>query len=225
MSNTTQQNAGPDFRERMSKGIIYTIVIGTLAIAIFLLVAEICFDKGSSGISFVTQSLLPLWGTWAGTILAFYFGKSNFEAVSKSYQEVIKKLTPEEKIASIKVKDIMIPFDKITALIYEKDKDKNLEDLLNIEGFKQRSRYAIFHEDGTLAYIIHRSEFTCYISENVFKGRSVEDVKATTLEEFIRNGLSASETPTWITAAFVPVTANLLEAKQAMDAVKKCHDV
>jgi hypothetical protein len=37
--------------------------------------------------------------------------------------------------------------------------------------------------------------------------------------------LSASETPTWITAAFVPVTANLLEAKQAMDAVKKCHDV
>jgi hypothetical protein len=54
----------------------------------------------------------------------------------------------------------------------------------------------------------------------------VVDVKATTLEKFIHDGLSATETPTWITAtAFVPITANLLEAKQAMDAVKKCHDV
>lgn len=226
MSNTTKQETAPDFRERMSKGIIYTIVIGTLAIGVFLLVAEIGFNKGSNGVSFVTQSLLPLWGTWAGTILAFYFGKSNFDAVSKSYQEVIKQLTPEEKIASIKVKDIMIPFDKITALIYERDKGRSLEDLLNIEDFKQRNRYAIFHEDGTLAYIIHRSEFTCYISDSMFKGRQVDEVKATTLEKFIHDGLGASETPSWITAvAFVPATANLLEAKQAMDAVKKCHDV
>jgi hypothetical protein len=226
MSNQTQQNTAPDFREKMSKGIIYTIVIGTLAIGIFLLVAEICFNKGTNGASFVTQSLLPLWGTWVGTILAFYFGKSNFEAVSKSYQEVIRKLTPEEKIASIKVKDIMIPFDKITALIYEKDKDRTLEDLLNIEDFKQRSRYAIFHEDGTLAYIIHRSEFTCYISKSIFEGRQIEEVKATTLDQFIHAGQRASETPTWISAvAFVPAAANLLEAKQAMDAVKKCHDV
>ncbi|MDR0691719.1 MAG: hypothetical protein LBF69_01630 [Prevotellaceae bacterium] len=81
MSNIAQQGNAPDFREKMSKGIIYTIVIGTLAIGIFLLVAEICFDRGDSGIPFVTQSLLPLWGTWVGTILAFYFGKSNFEPV------------------------------------------------------------------------------------------------------------------------------------------------
>jgi CBS domain containing-hemolysin-like protein len=190
------------------------------------LIAEICFNRGSSGIPFVTQSLLPLWGTWVGTIPAFYFGKSNFEAVSKSYQEVIRKLTPEEKIASMKVKDVMIPFDKIVALTYEKDKDRKLEDILNIDDFKQRSRYAIFHEDGVLAYIIHRSEFTCYISDNIFKGRQVDEVKAATLEKFIHDGTNAPETPAWITAvAFVPATANLLEAKQAMDAVKKCHDV
>jgi hypothetical protein len=226
MNDITQQSSAPDFREKMSKGIIYTIVIGTLAIGVFLLIAEICFDKVSSGISFVTQSLLPLWGTWVGTILAFYFGKSNFEAVSKSYQEVIKKLTPEEKIASMKVKDVMIPFDKIVALTYEKDKDRKLEDILNIEDFKQRSRYAIFHKDGTLAYIIHRSEFTFYISDSVFKGRQVDEVKATTLEKFIHDGLQAPEAPMWITAvAFVAATTNLLEAKQAMDAVKKCHDV
>ncbi|MDR2449717.1 MAG: hypothetical protein LBD52_07145 [Prevotellaceae bacterium] len=226
MSNMTQQGGAPDFRERMSKGIIYTIVTGTLAIGVFLLIAEICFNKGNSGIPFVTQSLLPLWGTWVGTILAFYFGKSNFEAVSKSYQEVIRKLTPEEKIASLRVKDVMVPFDKIVALTYGKDKGRRLEDILNIEDFKQRSRYAIFHEDGTLAYIVHRSEFTRYISDNVFNGRPIEEVKATTLEEFIHDGLNMPEPPAWISAvAFVPATANLLEAKQAMDAVKKCHDV
>jgi hypothetical protein len=226
MNNIEKQGSTPDFREKMSKGIIYTIVIGTLAIGVFLLVAEICFDRGNNGTSFVTQSLLPLWGTWVGTILAFYFGKSNFEAVSRSYQEVIKKLTPEEKIASMKVKDVMIPFDKIVALTYEKDKDRKLEDILNIEAFKQRSRYAVFHEDGTLAYIIHRSEFTCYISDSVFKGRQIDEVKATSLEKFIHDGLNAAEAPTWVTAvAFVSATANLLEAKQAMDAVKKCHDV
>jgi hypothetical protein len=224
MSATDKHNGNPDFRERMSKGIIYTIVIGTFVIGLFLLIAEICFDKGNYGVSFITQSMLPLWGTWVGTILAFYFGKSNFEAVTKSYQDVIKKLTPDEKIASLKVKDVMIPFNSISALMYEQDKDRTLEDILNIEAFKQRSRYVIFHADGTLAHIIHRSEFTRYIAAKAFG--ATPNMGALTLQLFIDEGLNAAESPAWLNgAAFVAVSTNLLEAKKAMDAIKECHDV
>ena len=39
---------------------------------------------------------MPLFGTWVGTILAFYFSKANFEAATKSVTKIA-----ETKIASI----------------------------------------------------------------------------------------------------------------------------
>src|SRR5271155_1830489 len=38
----------------------------------------------------VLGSVLPLLGTWVGTILAYYFSKENFEAATKSVTEMAK---------------------------------------------------------------------------------------------------------------------------------------
>jgi hypothetical protein len=73
-------------------------VVGTTVfVAGYLLLT----NSGSSDkpLSFIGQTLLPLWGTWIGTVLAFYFGKANFEAATQSYKDAIKTLTPEEKIS------------------------------------------------------------------------------------------------------------------------------
>ena len=41
---------------------------------------------------FVYSSLLPLVGTWVGIVLAFYFGKENYEAARKRYENRIYEL-------------------------------------------------------------------------------------------------------------------------------------
>jgi len=39
--------------------------------------------------------IIPLLATWIGTVLAFYFGRENFEAASKQYKSIINQLTPD----------------------------------------------------------------------------------------------------------------------------------
>jgi hypothetical protein len=56
----------------------------------------------------VLGSVLPLLGTWVGTVLAYYFSKENFEAATKSVTELAKQITPQEKLKSTPVSKVMI---------------------------------------------------------------------------------------------------------------------
>ncbi len=220
MKNKKDKNQ--DAREGISKIVVYSILIGSSIIGILLLVDQLFISKNERNLDFIGQSLLPIWGTWVGTVLAFYFGKSNFDAASKSYQEVIKTLSSDEKIASVKALDVMIPFDEIVKLFYDESKDTTIKDILNMDSFKKYNRYAIFNNDKTLRYIIHRSEFTKYITSKAFEKVNVDEI---TLNKFIEDG-EKSENNIWLDCAcFISISANLLEAKNAMAGVHGCQDV
>ncbi|MHB9143098.1 MAG: hypothetical protein ACYC25_14605, partial [Paludibacter sp.] len=125
--------------------IITGLVVGvTIYIAIYILYNPEKNTDGSVSINlaFIGQTLLPLWGTWIGTVLAYYFGKANFEAASKSYQDVIKKLTPEEKIAKLLVKDVMLPIRDILYLDYDTESPKLINDILKYPQFESYNRFA-----------------------------------------------------------------------------------
>src|SRR4051794_9075198 len=49
-------------------------------------------------LQYVLGVLLPLWGTWIGTILAYYYSKDNFEVANKSVQQLVDKLTSDKKL-------------------------------------------------------------------------------------------------------------------------------
>ncbi len=217
MKNEKDKNR--DAREWISKAVVYSVLIGSALIGVLLLVDQLFISKNEDNLHFIGQSLLPVWGTWVGTVLAFYFGKSNFDAASESYQKVIKTLSSDEKIASVNTLDVMIPFDEIVKLFYDESKDITIKDILNMDSFKKRNRYAIFNYDKTLKYIIHRSEFTKYIASKAFDKVDVDKI---TLDEFIKEG-EKSENIWFYCACFVPVGANLLEAKNAM--AGHCQDV
>ncbi len=82
MKNKKDKNQ--DAREGISKIVVYSILIGSSLIGVLLLVDQLFISKNERNLDFIGQSLLPIWGTWVGTVLAFYFGKSNFDAASKS---------------------------------------------------------------------------------------------------------------------------------------------
>jgi predicted transcriptional regulator len=120
--------------------------------------------------------LLPLLSTWIGTLLAFYFGKANFEAATKSYNQVIDKLTPDV-LDEILVKQVMI--DKFTMVSI--DTTNTMISTFDLKGLRDfldsinKSRLPIL-EAGKIKCIVHKSTF----SDELLKA-----TPAKTLAEFI----------------------------------------
>ncbi|MDR1679646.1 MAG: hypothetical protein LBR81_07705 [Prevotellaceae bacterium] len=208
----------------LALGITFSVLAATMGIAIY------SFEKGSSEI--VLQTLIPLWSTWVGTVLAFYFGKNNFDAATKSYQAVIKQLTPHEKMAKLMVKDYMIPVKEIEYLDESEYKNK-IYDIMEYPRFKPYNRFAFFDNKGVAKYIIHRKLFDWFIAAKVKESKSTEEIKGLTLQDFIKNYDAEinSDSDAKIkkrlkdSFAVVSIDATLAEAKTKMDEKCECTDV
>jgi|694.fasta_scaffold56142_2 predicted transcriptional regulator len=153
--------------------------------------------------------LLPLISTWIGTLLAFYFGRENFEAASKSYDHLINKLTPEI-LDDILVKQIMI--DKFTMVSLNVTNEMiTTFDLKKLHDFLvgiNKSRLPIL-EDDKIKYIIHKSTF----SDELLK-----TTPATTLNTFITNNPKIKEVET------INENKKVEEARKLMND-KNCKDL
>jgi len=215
------------FRDRLGKNIVYVIVLGTVIIPIPLLICIFSgleyFDKS---MSFIGQSLLPLWGTWVGAVLAYYFGKSNFETTAKTYQNIIDKITPEEKISSINICSVMVPFTKIAYLDYENDMNNSVTAILKLPKFdRDYSHFPVISNQETLKYIINRREFTGYIAEKVIKNENSSDIQAISLEKFIEDINNRQTEARLDDAVFVSKDSTLLDAKRKMEHKRNCYIV
>ena len=163
-----------------------------------------------------------------GTLLAYYFGKANFEAASKSYQDVINKLTPDEKISKLQVKDVMIPISKLVYLDYDTEKSKPIKDILEYPQFKDYLRFAVFDQNKVVKFMIHRSTFYqfIYLKYIDFKNES----KNPDTENLILDNLLTYNNQEIINTlsrgfGFVSVGSSLLDAKNVIDSIKECTDV
>src|SRR5262249_10220259 len=83
--------------------------IGILAIAAAVLSGGILAgaDAFERNTTLVFTALLPLLGTWVGTVLAYYFSRKNFETASQSVERMVT-LTTEQRLAQTAVNDQML---------------------------------------------------------------------------------------------------------------------
>ncbi len=105
----------------------------------------------------IFNALLPLISTWVGTVLVFYFGRENFEAASKRYEQIISKLTPEV-LAGITVQQVMIDTHTMVSMDISDPRlsDFSREKLLIFLDEVKKSRLPIL-DAGKPKYIIHKS--------------------------------------------------------------------
>ena len=233
--------------------IALSITFAVLIITLFIAVYSLTWGRYDEDLKdIVTKTLIPLWGTWIGTVLAFYFGKDNFDAASKSYQDTIDKLTSEdEKLERILVTDCMTTKSRIRCSDLKELKEKTISDILkNKEG-----RFIIVDENEVVQHVIHRSIFERFISLVALKQCEVykkEAEEENNIKDNVENGdkdearnnnnLKTSEEVTFQDFlncsddkisnfredkgfAVVSVHSNLLEAKKAMEAKNNCQDV
>ena len=218
MENKQKNNKQDNWWLRNMIAIIITVLVvgGTVYIAIFILKTPE-LDENNHKIynySFIGQTLLPLWGTWLGTVLAFYFGKANFEAAS-----AIKNVTYESKMASLNVKDVMIPLKEITYLDYNTRKADSLEQILADKDFEPYNRFAVFDKNNVVKAIINRGTFYEFMHKNSKK------IPNPTLEQLLQSDDENIKSTLSFGFGFVKVNATLLDAKKVLDSIAECQNV
>lgn len=179
-------------------------------------------------------SLLPVFGTWVGTVLAFYFGKENFEASQQRTKEMVQSVV--SAFATTNVVDAMVPRNRMIVLDIPNGKDLGdiavgeIRSKFQVAGVNGSpiSRLPILDQTGACFGILHRSVWTEMVLSASALGPIINDqtlIKdilamnyplrpGITFEQLIRQAV-----------AFVARDKTLAEAKAAMERVLGSQDV
>ena len=133
-------------RENIAFGVLIASIVAILLVSATAIFSTTDAKERSLVSQRVMDSTLPLYGTWVGTILAFYFSRNAFEAASSTtdrnatvFQQVRSDLVsaapPDNKLANISLKSLA------NGLVFSQDNLNNpledvLKDLVTADGQK-----------------------------------------------------------------------------------------
>ena len=164
--------------------------------------------------------ILPVVASWVGTVLAFYFGRENFEAANQQVRELVQRLSPEQ-LAKSPVTSIMRSFgDTIHITIPEgkDDKDIVLSDIMDKFDGKTITRIPVVTEGNKPKYMIHESSINKHLAGG--------GAKTDTLEAFIaaqkQQNIEFGEYKGFIV---VSEDTTIADAKQRMEQISTCQDI
>ncbi|GAB6010981.1 CBS domain-containing protein [Viscerimonas tarda] len=219
-TENNQENHGKnETTNTIAKWVTGGVIVATLAIAglsLWLL------DTKKEAFNFIGQSLLPLWATWFGTVLAFYFTKENLDAANKSTEKLLNKLTAgEQKLQSRSVLSVMKPVKEIKTLYLDLHGENPLSEIIEMEEFKPFNRFPVFNSEKAkkIDCIVHRLVMLEYLY-----GLPETDTASKTLNDFLTGSKDIRE-KLKDSAGFVSETATLLDAKTEMERLENCEDV
>lgn len=163
--------------------------------------------------------VLPVFASWVGTVLAFYFGRENFEAANQQVAELVHRLTPEQ-LAKTQITSIMRALFHMAYFQMEEGKgesDIKLSELLNKTSGKI-SRLPIIDADKIPKYIIHESSIDKYIAAGGKQDNTLEDFVATQKKAGFIFGLDKG---------FIVVSekSSIGSAKRQMEETPFCQDI
>jgi hypothetical protein len=209
--------AGDWFRGRLAMLIVLVSLVLTAILAGF----AIYFDTHSA--KDILTMVLPMIGTWVGTVLAFYFGREQLEAATRSVTAIARELTPEEKLRAIKVTEKMIPLTNAFVTTADPATVKLLDAIKGLETSGKGDRLPVLTSDKQPKHVIHRSTIDRFIVQQATKGKNKDELASLTLADLLADNEFKDMLQT--TVAVVPEGATLADAKRAMDALKWCQDV
>ena len=207
-------------RERLASWIV---IFSIIAITILAGVSIATSQNVAGEAKAVLATVLPLFGTWVGTVLAYYFSKENFDAATRSVTELVGKVTAEQKLASIPAKDKMIARADMFAKTLPEDKIKLVETLDELEKTKKGSRIPILNDPGHPAYMVHRSMIDRYLADQARK-TPPPDPATLTFKNLLTDDPDLGK---WAKQSFAVIKedSTLAEAKSAMERISGCQDV
>ena len=222
-TDPTEHNYKEDHREKISLMVILTSIIGVFLLAAIVIFASWGKEGNRETAQMVFTAILPLFGAWVGTILAFYFGKENFEAATRSVTAIARSVGLMEKLKAVPAKDKMIPKSQMLFGTLPADQIKLLGIVDKLIQEKKGDRYPILDDKGHPVYMVHRSAIDGYLV-NKARQDSPPKLATLTLQDILDDDADLKKL---FETSFVTVKedATLAEAKSAMDRAAKCQDV
>jgi hypothetical protein len=199
----------------LALSVFWGALIGVVLISFALIAAAALGAKDSTSASEkVFAALVPLFGTWVGTILAFYFSRQNFEAANQSLQNIVNRLSPDDRLRLTPVKDAMIPRDKMVVIVVSNNNDA----AITVADLRSKltatvTRLPVLNDNGTARYIVHESMIYRYIAEHTGDGTLADIVQRPEIGQMIKR------------FGFVSLTGSLADAKRNMEAISGAQDV
>ncbi len=203
------------------KAIAFTVLIFSGSIVVVIAGIAILVDA-KTNIMPVFNVVLPLVASWVGTVLAFYFGRENFESANKQVRELVQRFAPEQEAAQ-PVTTAMRFLPDMTCKILAKDVDETKITVKELRKFikdNKVSRLPVLSADKKPKYMLHESSFDKFLT---IAGKTEDD----TLEIFLAEMKAQFKMEFGLDNGFVIVSvkATLAEGKKKMDAIQFCQDI
>lgn len=212
--------AGSKTSDASTRKWLAAAIVGASIVAIVLISAVAILAAGDDRADtsrLVFSAVLPLLGTWVGTVLAFYFARENLAAATESTLALagIETATP--------VTRVMIPESDFIA--HDLGSNEAVEDVpLSAVRDKMQQlsppsrRLPIRNASGAVLYVIHDSTLTAYAES---QGQSTA-----TLDKSLGDLLGDPAFKELVEAiGFVPEKATVADARAVMASVKTFNDV
>ncbi len=168
----------------------------------------------------VFSSVLPLFGAWIGTILAFYYGRENFEAGTRNVIKIAEAVGLE-RLKEIPVTSKMIA--RKDMIVYDQPVDKiKLKEIIN--KLSERERLPILNDKMAIIYMIHKSAIDSYLAEKALLSPPPTNLNDLTLKDLLEDDAKLKNLFEQ-SFGFVKASSTLADAKIEMEKIPKCQDV
>ena len=226
-----------------------TCVLGALGMSIAI-VAIIGghFEDSKEILQILFSAILPLFGTWIGTILAYYFSRENLLAANQTVRHLVDNITSDKKLESTKARDVMIPIGNLKHVPYKSGSDDKLFNLktqfLNFLTENEISRVILLDENNCAKCVLHKSTIEGFIAEQYFSTQATGNAPASppgsppdapeppvalarelTFADLKAHGNASVQDILRNGVKFIKEDANLSDAKVLMKNFKACNDV
>lgn len=211
-----RQSGDGSTRERLAITMVAVAVGGIVVIA--ALAIWLANDR-STTTQQIFNSLLPLFGTWVGTVLAFYFAKDNLQAATQSTLALRGGAD-----AQTSVLQAMLPKSRITSCDLAAGVKADAVPLFQLLASMQKAtvqRIPILNSTGGVEYVVHDSTIRAY-ADSVKKDPTDPNVFVDTVGDLkvkVPYGTAIQA------IGVVGPNAVLADARAAMRAVDGCNDV
>jgi hypothetical protein len=211
----TQISWAEKIRKNLALIIISFVTIGLTVISVVIINKAMNDpEKGTETMKEIFHTLLPVLASWVGTVLAFYFGKENFESANKQINQLVNKITPEV-FKDLPVTQVMIDYDTMVKYPDADSATTKVSDLKDaFDKITDKSRLPIIDKDKKPLFILHKTEFDVLSKD--------ETTKEKLLADFKENGYGHKQSRGFV---IVSESATLKEALAALKTIVECKDV
>jgi len=197
---------------------IVTLSIVGISVAAALAIGYATKDARADTTRLVFTSVLPLFGTWVGTVLAFYFARENLQTTTDTLG-LTRRLEPSTPVRQVMIGKAKIQSYDLTA--GEGAGTVRLSVLYERMTRSGRQRIPILDATAAIIYIVHQSTIESYASTF-----PKDPGDAAQFTETVSDLLGNADYQAAIEAiGVVGPDAVLSEARTVMRSVPRCNDV